>query len=86
MKRLFQRLTSPLAALPVILVAGEWVLRAVDFEYPPPGERAEVWAKAEDRAMRDGTGCHRFDVKQLWAPKPGARLSWTKEERINRAG
>jgi hypothetical protein len=85
-KRLFQRLTSPLALVPFMLGAGELALRAIDFEYPPPDERGEVWTTADDRAMRHGKGFLEFDAKQLWKPKPGARLPWTKDERINAGG
>jgi hypothetical protein len=86
MKRLFQRLTSPLAFLALTLLAGEWALRAIAFEYPPQDDRGPVWTRAEDRAMRDGTSFNHFDAKELWAPRAGARLPWTQDERINAAG
>lgn len=85
-KRLLQRLTSPFVILPLLLGAGEWSLRSIGFEYPPPGERADVWNQAEDRGIRAGTSFNHFDPHQLWAPTPGARLPWTQAERVNEAG
>jgi hypothetical protein len=86
MKRFLARLTSPLALLVLAAIAAEGILRAVEFEYPPAGERGVVWSKDEDRAMRTGASFNHLDPKQLWSPNPGARIPWTKEERVNAEG
>jgi hypothetical protein len=85
-KHLLQCLFTSLGVVSLLLGAGEIALRAVGFEYPPPGERAEVWSSAEDRAMRQGQSFLEFHAHELWSPKPGARVPWTKDERINAAG
>jgi hypothetical protein len=39
-----------------------------------------------DRAMREGRASYRLDDAELWSPRPGAKVSWSREERINRDG
>jgi hypothetical protein len=85
MRRL-ERFALPLALLVSLLASGELILRTVGFAYPPSVDRDVVWNKEEDGAMRAGTSLNTFDAATLWSPRPGARVPWTKEERINAAG
>jgi hypothetical protein len=75
-----------LAGVSLLLTVGEFTLRGVGFKYPPHDERVAVWNKTEDEAMRAGTSLYRFDRDELWSPRPGAHLPWTRDERINAAG
>jgi hypothetical protein len=73
---------TPLA----LLVAGEFALRGADFEYVCDARRAIVWTAEKDKLIESGKIPYRFDPHQLWAPRPGAVLSWTNGERINPDG
>ena len=73
----------------VLLAALEIGLRAFGFEHPPENDPIAIWNRALDRDMRLGRGLHRFDVRQLWEPRPGALIprEWSGElERVNAAG
>lgn len=83
---LFARALPFLGVGAAFLVAGEVALRVAGFEYLSDVRRVVVWSKEEDPGLFGGTGLHVYDRKQMWKPRPGARIPWTKDERINEQG
>lgn len=71
-----------LAALPLLEIG----LRCGGFSYPPPDDGLSIWNPVEDRALRFGNGMFETARRQLWVPRPGARVAWGERERINAAG
>lgn len=70
----------------LFLGASELALRSADFEYPSEALRTVVWSKERDLELRSATGLHVFDREQMWKPRPGARIPWTKDETVNALG
>jgi hypothetical protein len=70
----------------LFLGASELALRLAGFEHPSPGRRIVVWSTENDVELRSGTGLHVLDRHQMWKPRPGARIPWTKDERVNALG
>lgn len=85
-QRSLSRLRVTLAILLLFLGAVEVGLRAARFEYPPDAERVVLWSRAQDHAMRAGDALHEIDAHEIWRPRVGARIPWTKDEHINAAG
>jgi lysophospholipase L1-like esterase len=79
------RLAVTLAVLAVFPLV-EMGLRLADYEYAAPDEPLGIWNPREDRAMRFGSGMFTTAPRQLWVPRPGARVVWGADERINEAG
>ena len=73
---------ATLAVLPLL----EMGLRLAHFAYLPPAEPLGIWNPREDRAMRFGSGMFTTAPRQLWVPRPGARVAWGEHERINQGG
>lgn len=68
------------------LGSAEIALRLADFQYLSDDLRAVVWSKERDLELRSEDGLHVFDRAQMWKPRPGARIPWTKDERVNAHG
>ena len=79
------RLAVTLATLAVFPLL-EMGLRLANFEYAAPSEPLAIWNPREDRAMRFGRGMFTTAPRQLWVPRPGARVAWGEGERINAGG
>lgn len=87
-------LTRPLLtrfAIGAVLVAGgvaaaETGLRRAEWQYKDRGAREIVWSQERDRALANPEDPYMFCPRQLWTPRPNARLPWTEKERFNSAG
>jgi hypothetical protein len=74
------------ASAALFVGACELALRLADFEHPSDARRTVVWSKERDAELRSADGLHGFDRAQIWKPRPGARIPWTKDERVNARG
>ncbi len=81
-KKLLLAVCSPLALL-AVLEAALWV---ADFRHQPAEIPILIWNPVEDRALANQQGLFRSDPRTLWAPRPGANISWAKAERVNLDG
>ncbi len=79
------RLAVTLAVLAVFPLL-EMGLRLARFQYIAADEPLGIWNPREDRAMRFGSGMFTTAPRELWVPRPGARVAWGEDERINEAG
>ncbi len=68
------------------VVAGEAALRESDWQYYRGAPHRVVWSLARDRAMARPDDPFMFCTRQLWCPRPNARLPWTENEHFNSAG
>jgi lysophospholipase L1-like esterase len=75
--------TAAVVALFPLLELG---LRCGGFLYAPLDQPMSIWNPAEDRAMRFGGGMFMTAPREMWVPRPGARIVWGENERINAAG
>jgi lysophospholipase L1-like esterase len=73
---------ATLAVFPLLEIG----LRLSGFLYVPADEPLSIWNPSEDRAMRFGSGMFTAAPRQLWAPRPGAKVVWGDGERINEGG
>jgi len=78
-------LVSFLSSL-VLLSCLELGLRLVGFSHPVVEVPIAIWNPQGDREMQDENSLHRPEVRQLWGPRPGARVTPGGDERINEAG
>ena len=77
----------PMFGLVALFVgASEVALRVAGFEYPSDALRTTVWSQERDLELRSTTGLHVLDAKQIWKPRPGAKIPWTKDETVNAQG
>jgi lysophospholipase L1-like esterase len=79
------RIAATLAVLAVFPLL-EMGLRLANFEYFAPDEPLTIWNPHEDRVMRFGRGMFMTAPRQLWVPRPGVRVVWGEDERINEGG
>lgn len=84
-QKLALRLTVTAAAVAVFPLL-ELGLRCGGFSYPPADQPMSIWNPVEDRAMRFGGGMFKTAPRELWVPRPGARIVWGDGEVINDAG
>lgn len=84
--RILSRTLAPLAVLAAFLPVAEIALRAARFDYPSEEQRLVVWSREQDELMRNGNGLHQIDAHEIWKPRPGAHIPWTKDEQVNWAG
>jgi len=73
---------ATLAVFPLLEIG----LRLAGFVYAPTDEPLSIWNPREDRAMRFGSGMFEAAPRELWAPRPGAKVVWGDGERINEGG
>jgi len=77
----------PLAGAGVLFLgACELALRLADFSYPSLGQRSVVWSREHDVELRSGKGLHVLDARQMWKPRAGACIPWTRDEHVNAKG
>ena len=81
-----KRLATALALACAPFLILEAALRHAGFEHDVVEVPIAVWTPDGDRAMADETFVIRPEVRQLWGPRPGARVTRASEERINAAG
>ncbi|MDZ4772912.1 MAG: hypothetical protein SGI72_07225 [Planctomycetota bacterium] len=67
-------------------VATEASLRSQDWHYARGAPHRVLWSIERDRAMASADDPYTFCPRQLWRPRPNARLLWTKDERFNADG
>jgi hypothetical protein len=84
--RLLSRSSALLGAGVLFLGACELALRLAGFSYPSLGQRSVVWSREHDVELRSGTGLHVLDVRQMWKPRAGACIPWTRDEHVNAQG
>lgn len=73
---------ATLAVFPLLEIG----LRLAGFLYAPADQPLSIWNPVEDRAMRFGSGMFTTAPRELWVPRPGAKVVWGDGERINEAG
>ena len=82
-KKLLVSLTSTIVALPLLEIG----LRVGGFDYPPAWVPPLIWNPKQDKKLDSDDYLFQHAVRQLWTPRPGASVEWSKKgERINEDG
>lgn len=80
-KKFLVRATVAIASPIVFLALLDFALVLANFDYPPVDSPIGF----ADRDLRfEGRNMHESVVGQLWRPRPGEKVPWTEDERVNR--
>lgn len=83
---LARRLALSAASLVLGVALVEVGLRAAGFRHAPFEPPLIRWDAPNDRELASAAGLHEAQARELWAPRPGARVSAQSEETINAEG
>jgi len=83
---LARRLALSAFSLVLCVALAEVGLRAIGFEHPPFEPPLIRWDAPNDRELASAAGLHEAQARELWAPRPGARVGAQGEETINAEG